>query len=45
MISFFKEGQERYPVKIRVLETQRRDVAEICRLTVPGANGPVQSNT
>jgi HAE1 family hydrophobic/amphiphilic exporter-1 len=41
-ISFFKEGQERYPVKLRVLERQRRDVAEIGRLTVPGANGPVQ---
>jgi HAE1 family hydrophobic/amphiphilic exporter-1 len=37
-----KEGQEQYPVKIRVLEEQRRDVAEIGRLTVPGANGPVQ---
>jgi HAE1 family hydrophobic/amphiphilic exporter-1 len=41
-ISFFKEGQEQYPVKIRVLENQRRDVAEIGRLTVPGLNGPVQ---
>jgi HAE1 family hydrophobic/amphiphilic exporter-1 len=41
-ISFFKDGQEQYPVKIRVLESQRRDVAEIGRLTVPGTNGPVQ---
>ena len=24
-ISFYKEGQEQYPVKIRVLENQRRD--------------------
>lgn len=41
-ISFFKDGQEQYPVKLRVLESQRRDVAEIGRLTVPGANGLVQ---
>ena len=41
-ISFFKEGQEQYPVKIRVLESQRGDIAEIGRLTVPSANGPVR---
>ena len=41
-ISFFKDGQEQYPVKMRVLESQRRDVAEIGRLTVPGTNGPVR---
>ncbi len=41
-ISFFKDGREQYPVKIRVLENQRRDVEEIGRLTVPGTNGPVQ---
>jgi len=41
-ISFFKEGQEQYPVKIRVLENQRRDAAEIGRLTVPSLNGPVR---
>jgi HAE1 family hydrophobic/amphiphilic exporter-1 len=41
-ISFFKEGQEQYPVKIRVLESQRRDIEEIGRLTVPSANGPVR---
>ncbi|MBI3402003.1 MAG: efflux RND transporter permease subunit [Acidobacteria bacterium] len=41
-ISFFKEGQEQYPVKVRVLENQRRDVAEIGRLTVPSATGPVR---
>jgi HAE1 family hydrophobic/amphiphilic exporter-1 len=41
-ISFFKEGQEQYPVKIRVLENQRRDAAQIGRLTVPGNNGPVR---
>ena len=41
-ISFFKEGQEQYPVKIRVLENQRRDISEIGRLTVPSATGPVR---
>jgi len=41
-ISFYKEGQEQYPVKIRVLENQRRDAAEIGRLTVPSVNGPVR---
>jgi HAE1 family hydrophobic/amphiphilic exporter-1 len=41
-ISFYKEGQEQYPVKIRVLENQRRDVEEIGRLTVPAATGPVR---
>jgi HAE1 family hydrophobic/amphiphilic exporter-1 len=41
-ISFFKEGQEQYPVKVRVLENQRRDMAEIGRLTVPSATGPVR---
>src|SRR5262245_4961626 len=41
-ISFFKEGQEQYPVKIRVLENQRRDAEEIGRLTVPSVNGPVR---
>ena len=41
-ISFYKEGQEQYPVKIRVLESQRRDIEEVGRLTVPSANGPVR---
>jgi HAE1 family hydrophobic/amphiphilic exporter-1 len=41
-ISFYKEGQEQYPVKVRVLETQRRDAQEIGRLTVPSATGPVR---
>ena len=41
-ISFFKEGQEQYPVKIRVLETQRRSAEEIGRLTVPAPSGPVR---
>ncbi|MEP7117255.1 MAG: efflux RND transporter permease subunit [Acidobacteriota bacterium] len=41
-ISFYKEGQEQYPVKIRVLENQRRDAEEIGRLTVPSTNGPVR---
>jgi hydrophobic/amphiphilic exporter-1 (mainly G- bacteria), HAE1 family len=41
-ISFYKEGQEQYPVKIRVLESQRRNAEEIGALTVPSANGPVR---
>ena len=41
-ISFYKEGPEQYPVKIRVLENQRRDVEEIGRLTVPSAAGQVR---
>ena len=41
-ISFYKEGQEQYPVKIRVREDQRGDIAEIGRLTVPSATGPVR---
>ncbi len=41
-ISSYKEGQEQYPVKIRVLESQRGDIAQIGRLTVPSANGPVR---
>jgi HAE1 family hydrophobic/amphiphilic exporter-1 len=41
-ISFYKEGQEQYPVKMRVLESQRGDIEEIGRLTVPSASGPVR---
>ncbi|MBZ5557795.1 MAG: efflux RND transporter permease subunit [Acidobacteriia bacterium] len=41
-ISFYKEGQEQYPVKIRVLENQRRDAQEIGRLTLPSPSGPVR---
>jgi HAE1 family hydrophobic/amphiphilic exporter-1 len=41
-VSFYKEGQEQYPVKIRVLESQRRDAGEIGRLTVPSPSGPVR---
>jgi hydrophobe/amphiphile efflux-1 (HAE1) family protein len=41
-ISNFREGAERYPVKIRVLENQRRDIEQIGRLTVPSATGPVR---
>ena len=41
-ISFYKEAQEQYPVKIRVLESQRRDIEEIGRLTVPSDAGPVR---
>jgi len=41
-ISFYKEGQEQYPIKVRVLENQRRDAQEIGRLTVPSNSGPVR---
>jgi hydrophobic/amphiphilic exporter-1 (mainly G- bacteria), HAE1 family len=41
-ISFYKEAAEQYPVKMRVLEEQRRDIEEIGRLTVPSATGPVR---
>jgi HAE1 family hydrophobic/amphiphilic exporter-1 len=41
-ISFYKEGQEQYPVKMRVLESQRGDIEQIGRLTVPSANGPAR---
>jgi len=41
-VSFYKEGQEQYPVKVRVLESQRGDIEEIGRLTVPSAAGPVR---
>ena len=38
-ISTYREGGEQYPVKIRVLEEQRRDIAAIGKITVPSANG------
>ena len=38
-ISTYREGAEQYPVKIRVLEPQRRDTAAIGKLTVPSASG------
>jgi HAE1 family hydrophobic/amphiphilic exporter-1 len=38
-ISAFRDAGEQYPVKIRVLESQRRDVAAIGKLTVPSATG------
>jgi HAE1 family hydrophobic/amphiphilic exporter-1 len=38
-ISAFRDGGEQYPVKIRVLERQRRDVDAIAKLTVPSATG------
>src|SRR6185436_3356920 len=41
-ISFYKEGQEQYPVKIRMLESQHGDIEHIGRLTVPAPNGPVR---
>src|SRR3954469_15569791 len=36
-ISTYREGGEQYPVKIRVLDSQRRDISTIGRLTVPSA--------
>jgi HAE1 family hydrophobic/amphiphilic exporter-1 len=41
-ISFYNEGAEQYPVKIRVREDQRGNIEEIGRLTVPSAAGPVR---
>jgi HAE1 family hydrophobic/amphiphilic exporter-1 len=42
-ISSYREGQEQYPVKMRVLDSQRRDIASIAKLTVPSARvGPVR---
>ena len=38
-ISNFRDGTEQYPVKIRVLESQRNDAEAIGKLTVPSANG------
>jgi HAE1 family hydrophobic/amphiphilic exporter-1 len=36
-ISNYREGAEQYPVKIRVLESQRRDTETIGKLTVPSS--------
>ena len=42
-ISTYREGIEQYPVKMRVLESQRRDVETIGKLTVASStNGPVR---
>jgi HAE1 family hydrophobic/amphiphilic exporter-1 len=38
-ISRYREGSEQYPVKIRVLEEQRRDLTAISRLTVSSTSG------
>jgi HAE1 family hydrophobic/amphiphilic exporter-1 len=38
-ISTYRDGSEQYPVKIRVLENQRRDLAAIGKITVPSASG------
>jgi hydrophobic/amphiphilic exporter-1 (mainly G- bacteria), HAE1 family len=38
-ISNYREGSEQYPVKIRVLENQRRDINAIGKLTVPSLTG------
>ena len=42
IVTYYREGTEQYPVKIRVLEDQRRDIESISRLTVPSASGPVR---
>lgn len=41
-VSTFRDGTEQYPVKMRVLESQRRNMEAIGRLTIPSANGPVR---
>src|SRR5207249_1331624 len=41
-ISSYREGTEQYPVKMRVLESQRRDIDAIGKLTVPSPKGPVR---
>jgi hydrophobic/amphiphilic exporter-1 (mainly G- bacteria), HAE1 family len=42
-ISTYREGPEQYPVKIRVLEDQRRDIEAIGKLTVPSTTaGPIR---
>ena len=41
-ISWYREGSEQYPVKMRVLESQRRDMEAVGKLTVPSARGPVR---
>jgi HAE1 family hydrophobic/amphiphilic exporter-1 len=41
-ISSYREGTEQYPVKMRVLESQRRDIDAIGKLAVPSAKGPVR---
>jgi HAE1 family hydrophobic/amphiphilic exporter-1 len=38
-ISSYREAGEQYPVKIRVLESQRRDIETIGKLTVPSLSG------
>ena len=38
-ISTFREGAEQYPVKMRVLESQRRDLEAIGKLTVASSTG------
>ncbi|HEV3214759.1 MAG TPA: efflux RND transporter permease subunit [Vicinamibacterales bacterium] len=38
-ISTYREGIEQYPVKMRVLESQRRDVETIGKLTVASSTG------
>jgi len=37
-ISQYREGGEQYPVKVRVLDTQRRDMDTVGKLTVSSAN-------
>jgi HAE1 family hydrophobic/amphiphilic exporter-1 len=42
IVSYYREGAEQYPVKMRVRSDQRRDIGAIGRLTVPGTRGPVR---
>jgi HAE1 family hydrophobic/amphiphilic exporter-1 len=42
IISYYREGTEQYPVKMRVLESQRHDLDAVGRLTVPSPSGPVR---
>ena len=43
-ISTYREGGEQYPVKIRVLESQRRDIEAIGKLTVAVGDGRAGSH-
>ncbi|MBI5326927.1 MAG: efflux RND transporter permease subunit [Deltaproteobacteria bacterium] len=38
-VSFFREGDEQYNVRLRLMADYRKDAGQIENLTVPGANG------
>ncbi|MBI5970597.1 MAG: efflux RND transporter permease subunit [Deltaproteobacteria bacterium] len=38
-VSFYREGDEQYNVRLRVMADYRKDAATISRLTVPGSQG------